>query len=289
MDRMLVELVRVTTADGLRLDGALEERAQRATASSVDALLCLHGTGGSFYSSSLFETLARHFTERGLAVLRVNTRGHDGISTAVTPSGPRRQGAAYERVDDCRHDVRAWVDWLVDRGYARIGLVGHSLGAVKAIYALAHRGGTGVEKLVALSPPRLSHSLFQGGPNADLFRSTYERAAQHIERGDGEALLHVSFPLPMIIAAAGYAEKYGPDERYDFLTHLPAVACPALVTFGGAELAEHIAFRDSPAAVQSLAAQKPNIALSVVPEADHFYSGKHEELAERLSEWVLFD
>lgn len=286
MHRMLVELVRTTTADGLRLDGAMQQTDRRAADESVDVLLCVHGTGGSFYTSTLFETLAQRFTERGVAVLRVNTRGHDAISTAITQSGPRRQGAAYERVDDSRHDLRAWTAWLTDRGYQRIGLVGHSLGAVKGIFAVADSLHDAVTRLVALSPPRLSHALFHGGPSAALFHETYDAAVAHVERGQGDTLMHVSFPLPMIITAAGYVEKYGPDEPYDFLKHLPAVDCPTLLTFGAAELAEHVAFRDSPAAVQALAAQKPNLTLAVVPDADHFYSGRHDALVQRLSDWL---
>jgi pimeloyl-ACP methyl ester carboxylesterase len=286
MHRTLVELVRVTTADGVRLDGALHEPRDHAADEGVDALLCVHGTGGSFYSSSLFETLARDFTARGVAVLRVNTRGHDAVSTAVTLSGPRRQGAAYEAVDDCRHDLSAWAGWLAERGYARVGLVGHSLGAVKAIFALANSPHLAVARLVALSPPRLSHSLFRSGPRAAVFCTTYEAAVEHIERGAGDTLMHVSFPLPMIITAAGYVEKYGPDERYDFLKHLPAVACPALVTFGAAELAEHIAFRDSPAAVEELAARNPRLAIAVIPDADHFYVNQHQALARQVREWL---
>jgi pimeloyl-ACP methyl ester carboxylesterase len=90
----------------------------------------------------------------------------------------------------------------------------------------------------------------------------------------------------MIITAAGYLEKYGPDEPYDFLKHLPAITCPTLVTFGAAELADHIAFRDSPPAVQALAAQRPHLALAVIPDADHFYSGMHQALVQRISEWL---
>src|SRR5260370_35870942 len=102
----------------------------------------------------MFDALAEHFLARGCGVLRVNTRGHDGISTAVTPQGGRRLGAAYEAVDDCRHDLAAWVDWLRPRAArpraARVGLVGHSLRAVKCLYAPASPPAPAV---AALGPP----------------------------------------------------------------------------------------------------------------------------------------
>ena len=153
---MVVDLVQVITRDGVRLDGAF--RAAAAPSSiAVDAFCLVHGTGGNFYSSSLFDAFADRLLSLGCGVLRINTRGHDGISTAVTAKGGRRLGAAYEVVDDCRHDLGAWIDWLKQRGCPRIGLIGHSLGAVKCLYALAQEPQLAATCVIALSPPRLSY------------------------------------------------------------------------------------------------------------------------------------
>ncbi len=136
-----VELVQVRTADGVRLDGALSIPKhfdpQRKT--SVDALLAVHGTGSNFYGSGLFEGLLPKLLANGLAVVRVNTRGHDVISNAATLQGSRRMGSSLERVEDCSHDLVAWAEFLVLRGHSAIGLVGHSLGAIKSIYTMTLR------------------------------------------------------------------------------------------------------------------------------------------------------
>src|SRR5271155_3134180 len=97
---VLVELVQITTCDGLRLDGVFHEPVTKAGASAgIDALCLVHGTGGNFYSSPLFARIAAPPGPMGVASLRINTRGHDGISTAATASGGRRLGAAFEIVD----------------------------------------------------------------------------------------------------------------------------------------------------------------------------------------------
>ena len=85
-------------------------------------------------------------------MLRVNTRGHDPVSTAATARGGRRQGAAYEAVDDCRHDVAAWLDWLRPRAGPRVGLLGHSMGAVKCLYAPAQEPDLRPACVIALIP-----------------------------------------------------------------------------------------------------------------------------------------
>src|SRR5689334_13558902 len=97
----------------------------------LDAVCFVHGTGGKFYSSSMFDVFAEKLLSLGCPVLRVNTRGHDGISTAVTSRGGVRLGAAFETVDDCRDDLAAWLEWMRSHIGPRVALLGHSLGAVK--------------------------------------------------------------------------------------------------------------------------------------------------------------
>jgi DNA-binding beta-propeller fold protein YncE len=194
----------------------------------VDGWCFLHGTGGNFYSSVLFDCLAERFLEMGCAVLRVNTRGHDGISNAATAERSLRQGAAYEVVDECRHDVAAWLEWLRQRAGPRIGLLGHSSGAVKALYAIAHEPQLSPARLVAHSPPRLSYEVFCAGAKRAEFLETYVHAEQLVSYGQPAALMDVKVPMPFVITAAGYLEKYGPDERYNFLRFLASVKCPTL-------------------------------------------------------------
>src|SRR5436190_4291484 len=199
---VLVDLVQITTRDGLRLDGIFQEpAAKEASPIDLDAICLVHGTGGNFYSSTLFDSIVECLGALGVAALRINTRGHDGISTAAAASGGRRLGAAFEVVDDCRHDLAGWMDWLRQRGGPRLGLLGHSLGAVKCIYALAHEPHIGAACVLALSPPRLSYSWFCSSPEAPAFMETYARAEQAVHSGQPGTLLEVKVPLAFAIAA----------------------------------------------------------------------------------------
>jgi alpha/beta superfamily hydrolase len=282
---VLVDLVQTTTRDDVRLDGAFQAPSA-AAAVSVDAFCFLHGTGGNFYGSTLFDSLAERLVQLGCAVLRANTRGHDGISTATTSRGGRRQGAAYEVVDDCRHDVAAWIDWLRQRTGPRVGLVGHSLGAVKCLYALAQEPRLPVVCAVALSPPRLSYSWFCSSAQGPEFLETYRRAEQCLEHDEPAALLDVKLPLPFIITAAGYVEKYGPDERYNYLRFVAGVPCPTLVTLGSIEMENNMAFRGAVDALAEPAARTGRLCVRAIAGADHFYSGVRNELIACVEEWL---
>jgi len=288
---MLVDLVNVETDDGLRLDGALraaavgadlsESLAASGAALGVDAVLLLHGAGGNFYSSTMMAGLAARFVERGVAALVINSRGHDGISTTTAPIGRRLQGAAYENVDACRQDIAAWLRLLNERGFVRLGLLGHSLGAVKAIYAQAHDAHPSVAWLTALSPPCLSHSRFLADARGGEFAQDYARAKELVDTGRGQSLLEIRYPLPYTISADSFADKYGPRERYSVLKHVGRIACPIVVSYGSAELPTSAAFRDMPDLLPA-AAPDGRLRVTLVAGADHFYSGLHAELWTRL-------
>jgi pimeloyl-ACP methyl ester carboxylesterase len=284
---MLVDLVQTTTRDGLRLDGALLPATTAGRPPlSADGLCFVHGHGGSFYSSALFDAFAERLPELGCAVLRVNTRGHDLVSTAATARGGRRLGAAYEVVDDCRHDLAAWLDWLRGRVGPRVGLVGHSSGAVKCLYALAHEPGLSAACVVALSPPRLSYSWFSASPEGAEFREDYALAQRLVADGRPDSLVEVRHPLPGLMTAGGYVAKYGPDERHNYLRFVSAVACPMLVTFGGMEVEGNMAFRGAPLELTALAAEKPGLRVVTIAGADHFYSGLRGEVVARVIDWL---
>jgi pimeloyl-ACP methyl ester carboxylesterase len=284
---MLVELVQTTTADGLRLDGALLPAGETPRgAVALDAVLCLHGAGSHFYGSSVFPGLVDAFADLGLAVLRVNTRGHDIVSTAATDRGPKRQGGAFEIVDDCRHDVAAWLDFLVGRGLNRVAVVGHSLGAVKAIYALVNQPHDAARAIVAISPPRLSYRHFRQSPRDAEFFAAITTAQQHVAAGRGETLMEVTFPLPYLITAAGYLDKYGPAERYDFVKLLDRTPCPALCTFGDQELERNAAFFGLAEAVERAAAGAHARNVTIIAGANHFYVGRMDALAGCIGDWL---
>ena len=276
---MLVDLVQATTRDGVRLDGAYQAPA-RISVVNVDGVLLVHGTGSNFYGATLFDPLAERLLSLGVGVLRVNTRGHDLMSTAATPRGGRRCGAAYEVVDDCRHDLAAWIDWLAGRCGQRIALIGHSLGAVKCLYAMANEPDERVRYVVAISPPRLSHSWFLASERAGEFRDEFDRARALVDAGEPGALLEVRIPLPFVVTAAGYVEKYGPDERYNYLKWIDKVTCGTLVTFGAIETRDNMAFRDAPVAVERIV---PRVGVVTFAGADHIYTGQRGPLVD----WIV--
>lgn len=282
-----VELVQVRTADGVRLDGALSlpKHSELAPKPKVDAVLAIHGTGSNFYAATVFEGLEPKLLADGIAVLRVNTRGHDAVSTAATLAGPKRQGSSFEHVDDCRHDIVAWLEFLTARGLSSVALVGHSLGAIKAVYVVAHSSHPAVKRLVAISPPRLSHSYYCESERREEFLEHYRTAQELVKAGRGETLFEIKTPLPFLVSAASFLDKYGPDDKYNFLRYLPKITMPALFVFGEVELQE-ISFRGLANAVSEQTSAGQNLHVVTIAGANHVYTGRIEELSHKLRSWL---
>lgn len=270
-----VELCRITTSDGLLLDGSLQ-RPMGATQSppQVDAYLLIHGTGSNFYAGGVLESFAAGALQAGSAVQRINTRGHDGISSIAVIDGPSRKGgAAYETISECRLDVAAWLDLLTSHGYARVALVGHSMGAVKAIYAQALDRHASVRAVIAISPPRFRHGNFMTHEKAEPFRADHQRAMRMVEAGHGDELMPVTQPLPMLLTASGFLAKYGAHDEYDIVRHLPNVDVPTMVMVGDQSARTSPAFDGLPEALDQLAEREPLLTFRLVKGADTNYRG----------------
>ena len=284
---MPTELVRVTTDDGCQLDGVLQHP-DSATESPLpfDACLLVHGTGGNFYAHGVLETFALRAVAAGAAALRINTRGHDQVCSIPCAGKSRRGGATYENVAECRLDLAAWIALLSQRGYSRILLAGHSMGGVKSTYTLAYDPFPVVRYLAVISSPRFDHARFQADPQAARFREDFARARELVAAGQPEQLLRVTQPMPLLITAGGFVEKYGPADPYNLVRWLPRVQCPTVVVIGTRSPLDSIAFAGLPEQISELAAEHRHISLRLVEGADTNYSGQYADPFEAVVDWA---
>lgn len=285
---MLIDLVTAKTTDNVRLDGMLARPAPGTTRSlGCDVTMLHHGVGGTFYNANFFEHLTERLLDQGVAVLRVNNRGHDLMYNS--PTG--RLGAAFEKLDDAQLDWTAWLEFTATQGFPRVCVMGHSLGAVKTILYGAGAPDPRVVSLVAVSPPRFCYSEYVRLDVSGRFKAYYEKAQAMVDAGDADGLLSVDNPPGVVLAAKTYVDKYGPHERFDILQHLPKVTLPILVTIGSEEgkgptAADWYPFGGLATKVASLAEGQPNVSFRLIDGADHMYTGKAPELWSAIAEWL---
>ncbi|GIW90690.1 MAG: hypothetical protein KatS3mg109_1122 [Pirellulaceae bacterium] len=276
-------LVRAVTDDGLRLDGFWQPCPHGAPDRAV---VFVHGAGSNFYSGGMWDALSGVFHQAGYGVLRINTRGHDGHYVARSAAGVVRMGAAYECVADAVRDLAAWCQWLEEQRVRRIVWVGHSLGAIKVLYAGAYAPPSAVSGIIALSAPRLSCRLYQ--EVSPVFQATLLEAKERVARGEGESLIESRFPFPMLITAASFLDKYG-GEQYNILTFTHRIPVKTALIYGELEVADNPSFAGLPEAFQEQARGGVRLRVEVISGADHFYTGRFEVLGERIKpllQWI---
>ena len=253
----------------------------------VDTFLLVHGTASNFYAGGVLETFAGQAVASGAAVLRVNTRGHDRMAAIPSERGAVAGGAAYERIAECCFDVTSWLDLLVARGFSRIALIGHSMGAVKAIFSQARAAHSSVSCVVGISPPRFSYERLASGIGGDEFGEDFYRASQLVDDGRGSELISVRYPLPLMLTADSFLAKYGPHDDYDIVRHLPDVACPTLIVLGTGSVANSSAFAGLPDEIQRLTIEHSRLALELVEGANTVYSTCEDVPFVRTAAWLM--
>jgi pimeloyl-ACP methyl ester carboxylesterase len=285
------EIVSVETTDGVGLDGILMNPKSEASKLPVDIVIMHHGVGGKFYHHAVFDAMSDYLVANGCAALCVNNRGHHVVFGAQVKGESRLLGAAYEVVDESRYDLDAWITFAAAQGYRRIGLWGHSLGAVKTIYYLANQPDARVVCAVASSPPRQNFENYLAQPAEEraLFDREYGLAKQAMDEGEPERLIATTYRRRTLFTARTYVDKYGMASRYDIFGLLPRVTIPMLVTWGGLEPlpggSSHVSFGELPVAATKLAAENPLLRFVEIPGADHYYTDRSAQLWAEAQPW----
>ena len=182
------EIVSTQTEDKVRLHGLYCEPIVPPK-TEFDSVILTHGLAGNFYSSRFLTYLSHTFLELGINVVIGNTRGHDDVNRTVRMGKSLYLGAAFEKVSDCRFDLEGWVEWLKGRGNSRVLLAGHSLGAIKSLYAHAHRPHDAVLGLIGLSATRLNYERLLESTGKELFAKTMNEAQAFVDAGDPDRII----------------------------------------------------------------------------------------------------
>lgn len=279
------EIVNTQTVDRVRLHGlycapVIQRRPP------YDAVVLTHGLAGNFYSSRFLFYLAHSFLDLGIHVVIGNTRGHDDLNRTPRMGRSSYLGAAYENVADCQFDLESWTEFLLGRGHERIALVGHSLGAIKSLFAQAHRPQASVRAVIGLSATRLNHEQFLNSSGRDAFASTLEEAKNWVDSGRPDFLMDIEFPFPAKMGAAAYLDKYGNSNQYDWLKFIKDINVPTQLIFGQLELNENSAFEGLAKEFYRLQTENPLLTIDTVEGADHFYSARFSQAADCIRDWL---
>jgi len=279
---MLVELVSLLNDDGLRLDGAFYPPTEDADrAGPVDAVVLIHGSRGNFYDGAT-KSMAEDLCAQGYACLSLNTNAHD--TAWYNPGSREFKGNAFEVLADTCIDLRAGIDHLTERGYRSIGLLGHSMGAVRVAYYAATQDDGRVATVVPVSPVRLSYSYFMESEDAEEFAANIEIARRLIARGEPEGVFRVGHPIPQLFSAASFLDKHGPEEKYNLINHAHGIRVPMLTLNGSLET--HSRLRDMAQDLAEAAVNSPKAETLMVEGGEHSLVNRTTEASDAVLKWL---
>ena len=217
------EDVVITTRAGLRLAGTLTRPASRAAA-RLPAVVLITGSGAQDRDEALptirdyrpFREFADTLSRRGIAVLRLDDRGIGG-----SDAGPLTATSA-----DFADDVRAAVAWLrarPDIDARRVGLVGHSEGAIVAPMVAATDSAIRALVLIAAPAERGRRIL------AEQQRMLLDGGVRLTPAQRDSALARASRALDSAAALPGWLRFFA---EYDPLVTARRVRVPTLILQG---------------------------------------------------------
>jgi pimeloyl-ACP methyl ester carboxylesterase len=293
------ELVRVFTEDGLELHGLFCQ--PEIAEEDKTVVLHIHGFTGNFYQERFVGYISDALTEAGCALLTVNTRGRDYLSyfsrKTDTGSALVQIGGAYELLEECIYDIKAWINFLEARGYFTVILEGESLGTLKVVLYQHQTQDRRVQALVLISP--LDHIGLQRTALADRYEEAIRMAKHMIEQGKPNTLMpKIYCPLwAFQISAKTYLSAFDPEAKNGiFNFHDPNARFEVLSTIKDPILATYGTVREavvdnkveealSTLKKRAVSAKRCNTAL--IQGAPHNYLDHEKELAERIKTWLV--
>jgi pimeloyl-ACP methyl ester carboxylesterase len=212
-----------------------------------------------------------------------NNRGHNLGAMIVNKRGGEhmRGGAWWEKFDESPRDFSAWIAFAGGLGFPRVVLVGHSLGAIKAVHYMAERQDDRVAALVSASGPvHVGGRVRQGTEQVAL-------AERMVAEGRGLEIVPNDM-APMSVSAQTVVARsrsnmdvyglYGEDKP------IAKVRCPVLFILGSAE--PNIAVEADLATLTRNASAASRADTLYVDGADHIYTGRELAVADGIGDWL---
>jgi pimeloyl-ACP methyl ester carboxylesterase len=274
------KLVYTESGDGYVLEGALFVPADGGHGKLP--VVWMHGFTGRFYEQHQV-AIGRRLAARGHVFVTGNNRGHHfGANVANMRGGPNLwAGAWWEKFEDCPFDYSAWIGFTVALGFSRVILIGHSLGAMKAVYYMGTCQDERVAALVSASGPvRLGQWLHAAPERLALAERLVAEGRGHELLADDSAPVTTSAQT-LVSRANTNMDVYGLD-RAD--APVGQIRCPVLFVLGSAE--PNIATAEDLPILSQNARSASRVDTLYVEGANHIYYSHELDVADGIGDWI---
>lgn len=301
---MKAALVEFQTKDKLFLPGLLYKPSRK----TKKLLITLHGNGSSsvFYGADS-NILAQKLAENEIGYFPFNNRGAHYIKKIKRINDEEEKervkyGMTYELIKECLLDIDGALDFLEKQGFSEFYLIGFSTGANKICVYNYYKPDNRISKYILAGSGDDTGIIYNAIGGRRKFLKYVKKAKKNIDKGKGKKLIP-KYILDWLISYQSFYDEANPDGDYNtfpfyeymeglnlstkkLFREYKSIKKLTLVVYGEND---EYCYGDVERIVNILKKEAPNKKLfdfKIIKDTDHGFSGKEEELAAVVSDWL---
>ena len=263
-----------------------------------EVVISIHGMQSDCFKRRE-DILSKEINKAGIAYFAFNNRGHDLMCYTKKTDGTKalNGGSVYEDVLECYYDIKGAIEKMIELGFKKIHLQGHSLGCTKIIYAYNKLKG---EKYLNLkyinSVILLSLVDIPDCQRYDLGEKKYNEMLEFANKKEKEGKLMYlmpenSFDHPISIKT--YLRYFRDNSKIDFakfsdknydFKELNNIEIPLFLRWGENDLV----IQNLEELIEFLKGKINNkkLDISYIKDTDHGYTNKEETLGKEIAKFL---
>ncbi len=290
----MLEKVYFELEDKVELVGLLH----RPENTTDEVVISIHGMQSNCFKKRE-DILSKVINNAGIAYFAFDNRGANLMCYTKKTDGTKtlNGGSVYEDVLESYYDIKGAIEKMLELGYTKIHLQGHSLGCTKIVYAYNrlkkenYKNLENIQSIILLSLVDLV-DLQKYDLGIDKYNKMLELAIEKEARGEEMELMPFdSFDHP--ISVKSYLRYYRDNQEIDFakfndnnydLKEINNISIPLFLRWGENDLVVQKLYE----LIELLKTKinNPKLDIGYIKNTDHGYTNKEEVLGEEIKKFL---
>lgn len=263
-----------------------------------EVVISIHGMQSNCFKKRE-DILAKAINNAGIAYFAFDNRGANLMCYTKKTDGTKtlNGGSVYEDVLESYYDIKGAIEKMLELGYTKIHLQGHSLGCTKIVYAYNrlkkenYKNLENIQSIILLSLVDLV-DLQKYDLGIDKYNKMLELAIEKETRGEEMELMPFdSFDHP--ISVKSYLRYYRDNQEIDFakfndnnydFKEINNINIPLFLRWGENDLV--VQKLDELIELLKTKINNPKLDIGYIKNTDHGYTNKEEVLGEEIKKFL---
>ena len=263
-----------------------------------EVIISIHGMQSNCFKRRE-DILAKVINNAGIAYFAFDNRGANLMCYTKKTDGTKalNGGSVYEDVLESYYDIKGAIEKMLELGYTKIHLQGHSLGCTKIVYAYNrlkkenYKNLGNIQSIILLSLVDLV-DLQKYDLGIDKYNKMLQLAIEKEARGEEMELMPFdSFDHP--ISVKSYLRYYRDNQEIDFakfndnnydFKEINNINIPLFLRWGENDLV--VQKLDELIEFLKTKINNPKLDIGYIKNTDHGYTNKEEVLGEKIKKFL---